>query len=124
MHSQHVNCNIFYIDTFSVATTPIPVFYSCYKEYYAGCAFAAPSFKKAHFDITTHSIALASVFPDKIATSASKEFQKFIYGAAVCLYKKLKFTGKGYKIKKTKIKKSFKLYFGRSHLQYIFSGGL
>ena len=36
----------------------------------------------------------------------------------------MKFTGKGYKIRKSKAKRSLKFYFGRSHHTYVFSGGL
>lgn len=36
----------------------------------------------------------------------------------------MKFTGKGYKIRKSRPKKSLKFYFGRSHKTSVFSGGL
>ena len=36
----------------------------------------------------------------------------------------MRFTGKGYKIRKSKAKRSLKFYFGRSHQTYVFSGGL
>lgn len=52
-----------------------------------------------------------------------KQYELFFYSFNFFFFKKFKFIGKGYKIKKVKLKKSFQLYFGYSHKIFLISGG-
>ena len=98
--------------------------YAAYKNYFLGDTFATFPTQKPHVDLTTQSLGLDKTSETIQASGAVKNLQQFTYKASLFYYKKLRFTGKGYKIKKSRLKKSFKLYFGHSHKQYIFSGGL
>jgi ribosomal protein L6P/L9E len=49
--------------------------------------------------------------------------KQFLFKISYFFFKKIKFTGKGYRIKKS-FKKSFKFFFGYSHNVYIVYGGL
>ena len=52
-----------------------------------------------------------------------KNMNFFFFSFNFFFFKKFKFIGKGYKIKKVKLKKSFQLYFGYSHKVFLISGG-
>lgn len=101
-----------------------PQLYMHYKNYFLGDTFEALTSRQAHLDLTTQSLGFTGLTETKPGTAAAKAIQQFTYKASLFYYKKLRFTGKGYKIKKSRLKKSFKLYFGYSHKQYLFSGGL
>jgi hypothetical protein len=113
-----------HVSTLKLFKAPQVIFYTAYRHYFLGDKPELNVAKAAHIDLSTQSADIGAVSPLKPALRAAKSLQKFTFGATLCYYWKLRFTGKGYKIKKTKLKKSFKLYFGRSHFQYIFSGGL
>jgi len=51
------------------------------------------------------------------------DFNNFFYSFTFFFFRKFKFIGKGYKISKIKIKKSFKFYFGYSHKIFLVYGG-
>jgi hypothetical protein len=98
--------------------------HSSYRSYFLGEKLTLPETQKAHIDLTTQSVSLAKVYTHARDVGYIKKLQKFTSASTGFYFRKLKFTGKGYKVKKSRLKKSFKLYFGRSHRQYLFSGGL
>lgn len=116
--------NLIHLNQFKLYQTPKLHFYLDYKNYFLGDAFSITQKIPTHIDLTTQSLNYEILSNRKKNLKAIKSLQQFTFKLSSCYYKKLRFLGKGYKIKKSKKKKSFKLYFGRSHRQYLFSGGL
>ncbi len=94
---------------------------SLYQDYYVGCAKSAKNFLNTHLDLATQTC-LNLNFLKKI--KLNNLYKQFFYSFNFFFFKKFKFIGKGYKIKKVKIKKSFKLFFGYSHKIYLIAGGV
>jgi ribosomal protein L6P/L9E len=68
------------------------------------------------FDEETNSI-IVKFFEKSIYNSLFKnKFKQFSTALNVYFYEKIKFTGKGFRIRYKKKKKLIKFYFGRSHL--------
>ena len=121
---MNYNCVIF-DELFIVKTTKL-IFCSTYKNYYLGEQNAkyTNSNEEIHWDISTQSMNVYKNKLDDFSTKYNKLSKLFTWKMGLFYYSKMRFTGKGYKIKKTKIKKSFKFYFGKSHITYAFGGGL
>jgi hypothetical protein len=95
---------------------------SLYQDYYLGCAEYTKNFLRIHIDIAAQTyLGLGYIKKIKAANSL---YAQFFYSFNFFFFKKFKFIGKGYKIKKVKIKKSFKLFFGYSHKVFLVSGGV
>ena len=90
------------------------LFYCYNKTYYY--KFSAKHF---YFDEETNSAVIS--FKTKIECTSffTNFFKKFIKSVDCYFFLKIKFKGKGYKIKFFKKKKIMKFYFGRSHLTYV-----
>lgn len=93
---------------------------SLYDKYYIG---STNQFNvKFYIDKTTNSTC-------NLNRSVSEKdinfiYLNFFYSFNFFFFRKFKFIGKGYKIKKTKNKKSFKLFFGYSHKIFLMPSGL
>lgn len=74
------------------------------------------------FDQTTNTWCTTTTQANK-CSKHKKLYEHFFFSFNYFFFKKFKFTGKGYKIKKVKNKKSFQLFFGYSHKVYLISGG-
>lgn len=74
------------------------------------------------FDKATNSLCTKKIFQKKLK-KLSAIFNISYVSLHYFFFKKFKFTGKGYKIKKTKNKKSFQFFFGYSHKIFLISGG-
>lgn len=123
MKGQHLHYNILHFDGLYVTRAAETSLYSHQGYYFLGEKSQTGN-GSLHLDITTQSLVVSKINVKTKVRKATKQLQKFTWAASVFYYKKMKFTGKGYKIRKSRIKKSLKLYFGRSHKTYIFSGGL
>jgi ribosomal protein L6P/L9E len=88
------------------------------KHFLGGCSVNQK--KNFFFDLATHSW---HTFTFIKKTRGGIDFINFFYSFNFFFFKKFKFVGKGYKIKKVKIKKSFKFYFGYSHKIFLVYGG-
>lgn len=117
-------CSPVHINMFTVYKTSYTGFYTNYRAYFLGEKLSSKETEGAYVDLTTQSSSVNKLSSTQPMLTAAKKLQQFTYKTSLFYYRKLKFTGKGYKIKKSKTKKSFKFYFGRSHRQYLFSGGL
>lgn len=117
-------CNPSHIANLTIYKTNHTGFYTNYRSYFLGEKLTAKETETSYIDLTTQSTSTKKLSNTQGMLAAAKKLQQFTYKTSLFYYRKLKFTGKGYKIKKSKLKKSFKLYFGRSHTQYLFSGGL
>ncbi len=94
---------------------------SLYNNYYLG---NTNKFNlNSYLDIATSS-SCSLVFFFKKKKILNKIFLNFFYSFNFIFFKKFKFIGKGYKIKKTKNKKSFKMFFGYSHKIFLIPSGL
>lgn len=117
-------CSPAHIENFTLYKTTHIGFYTSYRQYFLGDKLTPHELAEAYVDLTTQSTSIRGLSNTQQMLAAAKQLQQFTYKKSLFYYRKLKFTGKGYKIKKSKAKKSFKFYFGRSHTQYLFSGGL
>lgn len=117
-----VKTNYPIINNFFIVKNNKLVNYIEYSAYYQGDNSAMVT--KTHIDLTTQSTNIKKNTGVAKIQYWNKLIKKFCWNLGLFYYKKIKFTGKGYKIKKIKKKKSFKLYFGKAHYTYIFSGGL
>ena len=117
-------CSPVHIANFTIYQTSYTGFYTNYRSYFLGEKLIPKDTEDAYIDLTTQSTSVNKLSNTQVMLAAAKKLQQFTYKTSLFYYRKLKFTGKGYKIKKSKLKKSFKFYFGRSHTQYLFSGGL
>lgn len=123
MKGQHLQYNLLHFSGLYVTKSTAITLYSHQDHYFLGeCDKSSGG--KVHLDLTTQSILVNKNTVPQAATKATKLLQKFTWAASTFYYKKMRFTGKGYKIRKSRVKRSLKLYFGRSHKTYIFSGGL
>lgn len=114
------------LDDFFIVKTKKLVFFTNYKNYYLGDStnFLSNNKEETHWDVTSQSLIVyqnKNLEKIKFCNILTK---KFMWKSALFYFSKMRFTGKGYKVKKTKKKKSFKFYFGRSHISYAFGGGL
>lgn len=121
---RRIICSPIHMEQLALYQTHDFTFYSAYKSYFLGDKVKAHEINKTHIDLSAHSVAYGAISNTPTEIARAKALQKYTYASTAFFYRKLRFTGKGYKIKKSRLKKSFKLYFGRSHKQYIFSGGL
>ena len=94
---------------------------SLHKDYYLGSTNQFNTY--SYLDITTSSFCSLSFFLKK-KKILNKIFLNFFYSFNFFFFKKFKFIGKGYKIKKTKNKKSFKMFFGYSHKIFLIPSSL
>ncbi len=117
-------CSPIHMEQLSLYQNQDFTFYSSYRSYFLGDRVKAEEINKTHIDLGAYSVAYGPISAVSSDLALAKNLQKYTYASTAFFYRKLRFTGKGYKIKKSRLKKSFKLYFGRSHRQYLFSGGL
>jgi hypothetical protein len=122
---MYLNCNYPIFTDFFIVKTTQTIQYANYNQYYYGdLDFKLNNLKNIHIDITSQCSNIFKLSENHEIKAANKLFKLFIWKSALFYYTKIKFTGKGYKIKKIKKKESLKFYFGRSHFNYIFGGGL
>lgn len=124
MKRRRLNCNPVQFQLLQVYTGLHSSFYTQYNDYYLGDRLTRDDKKLAHIDLTTQSVVIGNLSTTNRALRAAKALQQFTIGSSSFYYRKLRFTGKGYKVKKFRLQKCFKLFFGHSHLQYIYAGGL
>lgn len=93
---------------------------SIYDNYYLG---GSSQFNQPFYiNTAVHNVCtLNYLFKKK---NLNKMYLNFFYSFNFFFFRKFKFIGKGYKIKKVKNKKSFKMFFGYSHKIFIVPGGL
>lgn len=122
---MYLTTNYPIFNDFFIVKTKKTLQYASYKDYYYGdsnLTLRLPN--SVHLDITSQCSNIYKLTELIKVKNANKLFKLFIWQSALFYYTKIKFTGKGYKIKKIKKKESLKLYFGRSHFNYLFGGGL
>ena len=93
---------------------------SIYDKYYIGST--SQFNQQFYINTATHSICTLTYLLKK--KNLNKIYLNFFYSFNFFFFRKFKFIGKGYKIKKVKNKKSFKLFFGYSHKIFLIPGGL
>lgn len=93
---------------------------SLYEKYYLGDTNQfTPHF---YIDKSTNSTCtLKWIVKEK---NLNNIYLNYFYSFNFFFFRKFKFIGKGYKIKKAKNKKSFKMFFGYSHKIFLVYGGL
>lgn len=123
MKGRHLHYNIGHFDGLYVTQAAGVTLYSHRGGYFLGERTELLS-GSMHLDLTTQSVLVAKNAQSVALGKAGNHLQRFTWASTVFYYKKMRFTGKGYKIRKSRLKRSFKLYFGRSHRTYVFSGGL
>jgi hypothetical protein len=95
---------------------------SIYQNFFTGgCEYEIKG-KQDFFDKSTLTWCSKAPWPLE-HKKIKKKYELFFYSFNYIFFKKFKFIGKGYKIKKVRIKKSFQLYFGYSHKIFLISGG-
>jgi ribosomal protein L6P/L9E len=73
-----------------------------------------------HFDKETNSLKIIYNTPSFLQNKASKIFNKISYSFENYFSKKIKFKGKGFRLKIKKKHKAIKFLFGHSHLNILF----
>ncbi len=122
---MYLNCNYPVFTDFFVVKNEKIIQYAHNKHYFYGdLNFKNDSYNDVHLDITSQCSLVHKLKTKSKIQAINKLFKLFIWKSILFYYTKIRFTGKGYKIKKIKKKKSFKLYFGRSHFNYVFAGGV
>ena len=121
MKGQHLHYNIGHFEGLYVTKKTGVALYSHQGQYFLG---ENTQHGQIHLDLTTQSVLVAKDTAPVLMRRAARHLQRFACASAIFYYKKIRFTGKGYKIRKSKAKRSLKFYFGRSHQTYVFSGGL
>lgn len=95
---------------------------SIYKNFFTGSLEQEINAKQDFFDKATQT--WCSKKPQHCACNFfKKKYELFFFSFNHFFFRKFKFIGKGYKIKKVKPKKSFQLYFGYSHKVFLIAGG-
>ena len=95
---------------------------SIYPTFFLGGAQNTTDTLVSFFDKTTTTWCTASAW--SLNTKKIQNlYEHFFFSFNYFFFKKFKFTGKGYKIKKVKYKKSFQFFFGYSHKIYLIAGG-
>ena len=77
------------------------------------------SFEKFYFDNNLNTAIAFIDNKNEMDVFEKNVFKKFIKSLDCYFFLKIKFKGKGYKIKYSKKKKFMKFFFGRSHITYI-----
>lgn len=122
---MYLSCNYPTFHDFFIVKKDTIIQYANNKQYFYGdLNLKSTLYSDIHLDITSQCSLTHKLKSKTKLDAANKLFKNFIWKSILFYYTKIRFNGKGYKIKKIKKKKSFKLYFGRSHFNYIFSGGL
>jgi hypothetical protein len=119
MKNNHIQYCILNYEQLYITKTNKIILFSYYKNYFFGECNT-----NLYIDLSAQSIFSTINKTPLFFKNLNKFLQSYTFNSTTFYYKKIRFKGKGYKIKKTKKKKSFKLYFGHSHKNYIFSGGL
>lgn len=121
MKGQHLQYNLGHFEGLYITKAEGVSLYSHHGHYFLG---ESNQHGLVHMDLTTQSVLVAKGATVGHLQRASRHLQRFTWASTVFYYKKMRFTGKGYKIRKSRLKRSLKFYFGRSHQTYVFSGGL
>lgn len=95
---------------------------SLYKKFFLGGYKYITKKKNFFFDKATSSFCSKSFLSKKVK-KLNNIYNISFLNLNYFFFKKFKFTGKGYKIKKVKNKKSFQFFFGYSHKIFLVSGG-
>lgn len=95
---------------------------SLYQTFFIGSSNSAQIDNVCQFDKTTNTWC-RKVTGEDTQQRLKKKHEVFFFSFNFFFFKKFKFVGKGYKIKKVKTKKSFQLFFGYSHKIFLISGG-
>lgn len=123
MKGRYLQYNIGHFEGLYVTRAQEVTLYSHHGQYFLGERGRLEQ-GEVHLDLTTQSILVCKNVVASSVRRAARHLQRFTWSSTVFYYRKMRFTGKGYKIRKSRAKRSLKLYFGRSHKTYIFSGGL
>ena len=123
---RYITYNCIILDDFFIVKTQKLIFFTNYKDYYLGDNTSSLKSHKeeVHWDITSQSLTVYQNKDIERIKFCNILAKKFIWKSGLFYFAKMRFSGKGYKVKKTKKKRSFKFYFGKSHISYVFSGGL
>ena len=121
MKGRHLHYNMGHFEGLYVTKAEGVSLYSHQGQYFLG---ESTQHGQVHMDLTTQSVLVAKNTGPEGVRRAARHLQRFTWASTVFYYRKMRFTGKGYKIRKSKTKRSLKFYFGRSHQTYVFSGGL
>jgi hypothetical protein len=87
----------------------------CYNKIY----FYKFSFEKFIFDVNLNSITAIIDNNNELDIFEKNVFKKFIKSLDCYFFLKIKFKGKGYKIKYSKKRKFMRFFFGRSHITFM-----
>ena len=78
-----------------------------------------------HIDQSAQTItAISYKVPVKKIKKSQTLIKRFCQKITKIRKRRMRFTGKGYKIKKSKVSKNYRFFFGRSHKSFIFNGGM
>lgn len=92
-----------------------------HKNYFWGCHSGMLPNNDLHWDLAGQGCATLFFKTKKIEVIKKK---KIFFSNLFFFFKKFKFKGKGYKIKKSKIRNTLKFFFGFSHKKILFIGAL
>ena len=123
MKGQYLQYNISHFEGLYVTKAEEVMVYSHQGHYFLGERVRV-AHGEVHVDLTTQSVLVHKNIGAARLRRVGRHLQRFAWASTVFYYRKMRFTGKGYKIRKSRAKQSLKFYFGRSHKTYVFSGGL
>jgi ribosomal protein L6P/L9E len=122
MQEKFININAIHYDNIFITKKNKLNFLYNYNLFFFG-NFEVQNKNMTYFDKTTNTTIKNNKLLKYNYKNKNRKMKLFLTGISYFFIKKIRFTGKGYRIKKSK-RGSFKFYFGHSHNTYFFSGGL